>query len=95
MPSMTLKQLQYLCKQCRGSQNSISYKAAEMVLVQGMSDKEAEFKLNASPQAVHNGVARYKGLLEELQDAFDLPKNNQIDSTHSMVLGKTKDGMKG
>lgn len=74
MQSMNLKQLQYLCKQCRGSQDSISFKAAEMVLVHGMTDKEAEFKLKASPQAIHNGVSRYRGLLEELQDAFDLPK---------------------
>ncbi|MBO2558990.1 hypothetical protein [Shewanella algae] len=71
---MTQEELDLIKRIIRGQSESLAYRAAQLVLVEGRSQTEAERYLNTSAQAVQNGVTRYSKWNNEIKKAYKLDK---------------------
>lgn len=67
---MTLEQLNTIVSINGGLQSSIAYRAARMVLVEGLTQTEAKRQLGESDQAIQAGVTRYRKLDQKIRDAY-------------------------
>lgn len=68
---MTLEQLEIIGRLIRANKKSVSYLSAKLVLVDGVGQAEVGRTLGVQPNAVNNGVQRYKKIYEELNLVFD------------------------
>ncbi|PSU31731.1 hypothetical protein [Photobacterium lutimaris] len=71
---MTIDELELINKIIRGQRESIAYKAAKLVLVEGRSQTEATVILNAKKSAIQNGVTRYSNWDAEIKNAYKVTK---------------------
>jgi len=68
--NVTLEQLEVIKKLIRGSEDSIAYTSAKLVLVDKKSRKEVAVLLGAKAHAVASGVRRYTGIYNAIREAF-------------------------
>jgi hypothetical protein len=68
---MTLEQLEIIGRLVRANKKSVSYLSAKFVLVDGVGQAEVSRTLGVKPNAVNNGVQRYKKIYEELSLVFN------------------------
>lgn len=69
---MKEKQLLILAKLMRSNTDSIAFRGAKLVLVDGLKISEAAKSLGTIDQTVSNGVSRYQNANNEIKTAYEI-----------------------